>query len=97
MQKYSDIIGKRIKMTLDGKEIAAYRITFMNPELVTLPYVGICYKCACEWEASTHLHLINNSPPMMEFPEDTLQDLCTKGVSQSPIMDNMQFVVDTKN
>jgi len=92
MEKYKELIGKKINFQINGSTLQSYKITEIRQTdrfMVGLEGSGKIFNCDIEW-----LEKVDNPIPSMDFPESVLNDLINNGYAKNPMMPNMAYVID---
>ena len=90
MEKYKVLLNKKINMEFSGNVLNSYKITEMKPTdrfMVGLEGSGKVYECLVDWEDKQAVGAI----PMMNFDEQTLNDLLVNGYSVCPFMPSLSL------
>lgn len=95
MSKYNTLLNKKINVEFNGTILNSYYIKKMRP---TDRYVtgyesrGIIHNCDVDWEITG----VAGAIPVMDFEEQTLDDLMNNGFSVCPTLPNLIYRLDNK-
>lgn len=90
MEKYQQIIGKKIKLVFNSDIINSYTIKDLTLTVENMLGRGKLYKGNVEWENKKL-----GGVPFMLFDEQTLNDLLFKNKALSPDIPDMYFEIET--
>lgn len=88
VEKYQDLIGRKIGLHYGENVVNTYVITSMEPIEYRKPGLGQMFRCSITWELQS-----SGTIPIMDFDEKTLNELLEKGQSVCPLMTNLIYVV----
>lgn len=90
MEKYKDLLDKKINLCFGKTVINSYTITDMLPTLQVEEGRGKMYKCSVDWTNKE----IAGSFPELNFDTQTLDELLEKGQSVCPFMPAVYYKIN---
>lgn len=88
--KYNTLIGKRITVEFNGEVQNAYYIQDIAGVGRHVHGRGEMYQCEVKWENDEK----QGSYPQLMLDKTTLDELCEKNISVSPLLCNLYYIVE---
>lgn len=89
MEKYKDLLNKKINVVFGKTVINSYTITDILPTLQVEEGRGKMYKCDIDWANKE----IAGTFPVLNFDTRTLDELLEKGQSACPFMSALSYKI----
>lgn len=90
---YNTLIGKRITIEFNGEVQNAYYIQDIEALGRHVHGRGNMYQCEVKWENDEK----EGSYPQLMLDKTTLDELCEKNISVSPLLCNLYYIVERKS
>lgn len=87
-EKFETLIGKKISLILDGKEINSFKITKMHQPQGIMEDRGFMIPCDTDWADTTAFN-----PPGMAIDEKTLEELIKIKQCSHPLMSGFTWLI----